>query len=197
MRSDQLKKDLRTSFQQRGQLFQVHQSAFNVERLNENLIQFMSSQKGVWAAFRAWRGEPDLDKVTRVSTHITWVYPRVKGESLEFVKAQKFAKGRFGLEEPLGENLVDPQEITGFLVPGLAFDRQGGRLGRGEGFYDRALSQVPGFRLGVGFSYQIYENILPKESFDVPMHAWISEQALLAFTGMRGQEPRVARGKGH
>jgi 5-formyltetrahydrofolate cyclo-ligase len=55
-------------------------------------------------------------------------------------------------------------------VPGLAFDRFGRRLGRGRGFYDRLLAEIPGQRCGVAFDQQILE-ALPTEPHDSQMHA--------------------------
>ena len=65
---------------------------------------------------------------------------------------------------------MDPGGIDVFLCPGLAFDLRGGRLGRGRGFYDRALALTgPGaYRIGICFSWQIVEDV-HCEPHDVPM----------------------------
>ncbi len=71
---------------------------------------------------------------------------------------------------------VDPSEIDVVLVPGLAFDRAGGRLGRGGGFYDRFLSQagVRAVKVGVGFGVQMVEAV-PRDERDVRVD-WVATE---------------------
>ena len=62
------------------------------------------------------------------------------------------------------------------VVPGVAFDRMGNRMGRGRGFYDRLLKSTPNaYKVGVAFDFQILDTI-PTESFDVPMNKVVSEK---------------------
>ena len=77
--------------------------------------------------------------------------------------------GRFGVREP-GEHCpaVDLNRLDLLLVPGVAFDPQGWRLGRGKGFYDRLLTRVSGTKCGVAFDEQIITEI-PIEPHDVRM----------------------------
>lgn len=75
-------------------------------------------------------------------------------------------RGSFGIYEPNGEIWRDVMQPELIIVPGLAFDRQGHRLGRGKGFYDRFLSQQIGYKIGVCFHYQIFPAI-PVEVHDV------------------------------
>lgn len=59
---------------------------------------------------------------------------------------------------------------TLFVIPGMAFDDSGNRLGRGKGYYDRFLAQHPNiYRIGVCFPFQKVDNV-PVESTDLPMH---------------------------
>lgn len=67
------------------------------------------------------------------------------------------------LTPPPSNLIVNPRLI---LVPGLAFGKDGSRLGRGKGFYDRYLEGFSGFKIGVCFSEQVFEG-LPMESNDV------------------------------
>lgn len=81
------------------------------------------------------------------------------------------------------EKLIRPQELDLIVVPGVAFDSQGSRLGNGAGYYDRLLSQVrPDTVLtGVCYQSQLLPNI-PMESHDVYMDVVITEQAIYAST---------------
>lgn len=92
--------------------------------------------------------------------------------------------GAFGIWEPLpvSERLVPAARFDVVLVPGLAFDLNGGRLGRGAGFYDRFLASVsPQTRLvGVAFDEQIVEKT-PRDAFDLPVDALATPERLVVF----------------
>lgn len=79
--------------------------------------------------------------------------------------------GKFGIREPAPHcPRLEPQQVDWILVPGVAFDRQGNRLGRGRGFYDRLLAQVKGRRCGVAFDQQILPAV-PGAAHDQRMDA--------------------------
>lgn len=74
--------------------------------------------------------------------------------------------GKFGVSEPLLEcETIALDRFDLVLVPGMAFDFNGNRLGRGKGFYDRILATVSGVKCGVAYDFQLAENI-PVESHD-------------------------------
>jgi 5-formyltetrahydrofolate cyclo-ligase len=111
------------------------------------------------------------------------VFPRVRGCHLEFVEIcgkEEFSKGVFGIPEPPGNKVLPLAEVDVLVVPGVAFDARGGRLGYGKGFYDRALGR-PGRRpILVGICYEIQlVTSLPKEAHDVVMDVLVTERRLL------------------
>ncbi len=74
--------------------------------------------------------------------------------------ARDLVAGRFGIREPLPTcPAVSLNRLDLVLVPGIAFDVRGGRLGRGRGFYDRLLADVRGPKCGVAFEEQIVEAV--------------------------------------
>jgi 5-formyltetrahydrofolate cyclo-ligase len=78
--------------------------------------------------------------------------------------------GRFGIQEPAkGCAWVDVGRLDFVLVPGIAFDVLGGRLGRGKGFYDRLLAGTVGVTCGVGADVQCVASV-PMEPHDVRMN---------------------------
>ena len=86
-----------------------------------------------------------------------------------------------GVQQPTrAAELVSPSAIDLFLVPLAACDRQGNRLGFGKGYYDRALADAPGFKLGIGFHCQLLDHV-PSDSYDVPMNGFLSEEGLIQF----------------
>jgi len=90
------------------------------------------------------------------------------------------------IREPVdpGARVVPPAEIEVILVPGLAFTREGQRLGRGGGNYDRYLALLPAstLKMGVCFALQIVET-LPAEPHDQPVDAVATEDGILRQKG--------------
>ena len=77
--------------------------------------------------------------------------------------------GQFSIREPRTNCVEIPsREIDLVLVPGIALDLQGRRLGRGKGFYDRLLAEIRGVKCGIAFDEQIVEKI-PAEPHDIRM----------------------------
>ena len=76
----------------------------------------------------------------------------------------------YGILEPTTSELSTINcQLSIAIVPGMAFDKQGHRLGRGKGYYDRFLSRIPNiYKIGVCFPFQMLESI-PSESTDVVM----------------------------
>ncbi len=80
--------------------------------------------------------------------------------------ATDIVTGKFGVREPAASCAEIPSDKFDLvLVPGLAFDLSGNRLGRGQGFYDRLLEKISGIKCGVGYDFQLLENI-PAEPHD-------------------------------
>jgi 5-formyltetrahydrofolate cyclo-ligase len=86
----------------------------------------------------------------------------------------------WGTPIPRDATPVPAASISAVLVPGLAFDRHGGRLGRGAGIYDRFLATLPAATLRIGLipSAFLVER-LPTDPHDVPMHAVATERELV------------------
>jgi 5-formyltetrahydrofolate cyclo-ligase len=110
-------------------------------------------------------------------------YPRVVDESrvLAFfeVAIDALGKSRWGLREPNADaDRVAIETIAAFVVPGLAFDRAGGRIGWGKGHYDATLTaaRADAECIGLAFECQVVENV-PRESHDVALDAIITEVA--------------------
>lgn len=104
--------------------------------------------------------------------------PVVRGDELElrhYTGKACLQEGAFHIEEPTGEPFTDYDEIELAVVPGMAFDRQGNRLGRGKGYYDKLLPKLRSYNIGICFRFQAQEAI-PAEPFDRRMdEVWTEE----------------------
>lgn len=91
----------------------------------------------------------------------------------------KLKPGRFGILEPTATTIIHPGDIDCVLVPGIAFDGRGARLGFGRGYYDRFLSQLPAAAhvCGLAFASQIVERV-PDLPHDVRMQWLVTEQGV-------------------
>lgn len=99
------------------------------------------------------------------------VLPSVEGDDIVlhvYTGSDGLAGGEYGILESLGEVFEQFEEIDLVVVPGMAFDGYGNRLGRGKGYYDRFLSKVDAYRIGVCFPFQYFESI-PHDSHDICM----------------------------
>ncbi|WP_203361752.1 5-formyltetrahydrofolate cyclo-ligase [Bacillus sp. REN10] len=79
--------------------------------------------------------------------------------------------------DPLRTAYVEPKEIDVLLVPGLAFDQRGYRLGFGGGYFDRFLEHFQGPTLALLFSQQLLAEV-PREAYDLPVQQLITERQL-------------------
>ena len=127
------------------------------------------------AAYHSLFGEPNLAELFNSRTDLLWVFPRVSAENLTFHHSSKnpgaLIVGSFGTREPAVDSpMAILTEIDAFLCPGLAFDLNRNRLGRGRGFYDRTLSRAnpQAQKVGICFPFQRVEDVFP-ESHDVAM----------------------------
>lgn len=106
--------------------------------------------------------------------------PRVNGVNLEILPYDEshLELGSFHIEEPTGADTVDPSEIELVVVPAVAYDRRGNRLGRGKGFYDRLLKTTKATKIGIGYEFQLVDEV-PTEPHDVAMDIIITQNSTI------------------
>ncbi|MDE6801404.1 MAG: 5-formyltetrahydrofolate cyclo-ligase [Muribaculaceae bacterium] len=105
--------------------------------------------------------------------------PRVNGLDLDILPYERtrLHLGAFRIEEPLGDETTDIDDIDMIIVPAVAFDSEGNRVGRGRGYYDRLLSRAKSVTVGVGYDFQLFDTI-ETEPHDVPLDIVITETRL-------------------
>lgn len=157
------------------------------QQISDDAIALLASRlpEGALVALYAAKGsEVDttaLDLALRVR-NLRVAYPRVVHDvrALDFheIALEELVVSRFGLREPPKScPTVDLAELSAVIMPGLAFDRSGGRIGWGRGHYDATLVTVPGaLRVGLAFDCQLIERV-PSEPHDALLHILITELA--------------------
>lgn len=131
------------------------------------------------ALYAATDGEPDMSGLADASKR--FCFPRVEGDRLAFCEATpaSLAPARFGIPAPpAGASETPRDSIDLYVVPGLAFDAEGRRLGRGGGYYDGALRLARGAKVGVAWDFQIVESV-PERGDDVRVDAVVTESRVL------------------
>lgn len=93
--------------------------------------------------------------------------PRVEGNNLNILRynPHNLTTGAFNITEPAGNDYVSIDSIQLAIIPGIAFDSNGNRIGRGKGYYDRLLKDSKILKIGVAFDCQLFN-----EPFDVQPH---------------------------
>ncbi len=145
-------------------------------------------------AYHSFRNEIDIDAVLGVlraqGCHI--YLPRIAGPgALDFVAVNdstQMVAGTFGITEPEGPPRPSEQ-IELFLVPAVAFDQNGQRLGFGKGFYDRVLHSKGSRRpiaIGIAYEWQLTATPLPVEEHDIAMDIIVTDAGSIFCS------PRVA-----
>lgn len=106
--------------------------------------------------------------------------PRVNGVNLDILPydRSRLHLGAFNIEEPDGDETADFSEIELVIVPAVAYDRRGNRLGRGKGYYDRLLRDTKAVTIGVAYDCQLFDEFEPDE-FDVPVQYVITETQVI------------------
>ena len=105
--------------------------------------------------------------------------PKVFGEEMKFIYLDDFSmveKGYAGIPEPISDEPVANDKTALVLMPGLAFDMDGHRIGYGGGFYDRFLAMEPNHpTLALCYDFQVFSH-LDTEEFDIPVDCVISAE---------------------
>jgi 5-formyltetrahydrofolate cyclo-ligase len=105
-------------------------------------------------AYIAFRNELDLAPLFAALPEVKWIVPRVVGKRMVLhpYDPGRLVRHRFGMLEPAADlPTIDPTTLNVVLVPGVVFDRRGGRMGFGGGFYDGFLPTTRALRVGVTF----------------------------------------------
>ena len=155
--------------------------AMHSKRIQEFVLksnEFRSAK--IIGAYYAFGSEVKTDLVIEktMASRKKIALPKVEGEYLSFYElssVKNLVKGRFGILEPLPYRPVDGVDLL--IVPGIAFDSKGHRLGYGKGYYDKFLAGKNLFSLGLAYSFQLVESLASGE-YDKRMNAVATEDGI-------------------
>ena len=164
--------------------------------INQHLIKYFeqhahSAAESMVAAYMATSDEVDLN--VWLTAHLAYggraVLPRIQSDNAmtfyPYTATTEFERNRYGISEPVVSTpAVRETDIDVVLVPLVAFDEAGTRLGMGGGYYDRYL---PGLRtnttvVGVSFACQRSIQPLPKADWDIPLQTVVTENGVLELS---------------
>jgi 5-formyltetrahydrofolate cyclo-ligase len=142
-------------------------------------------------------GEVDTGKIISkaLSDGKTVLLPKIIAEGKVF-EARKIdsvyelSRGAYGImEPPAGAENIPFEKIDIVIVPGVAFDRHGNRVGHGKGYYDEALKKMNGARkVALAFDFQIIDGGIPAEAHDIKVDEIITESRRINAKGRMNRE---------
>jgi len=146
--------------------------------------EFLNSK--VIASYMSYGDEPDTRQLNLelIKTGKTLLLPRINGDNLEWVQwngDESQLQQKKKISEPSGPAFTNLAAIEVIIVPALRIDRSGYRLGQGGGFYDRALPHLAAWSIGLIHPDEISGEDLPREPWDIPLHAAATPDLVLRF----------------
>ena len=146
--------------------------------------EFLNSK--VIASYMSYGDEPDTRQLNLelIKAGKTLLLPRINGDNLEWAlwngdESQLQQKKK--ISEPSGPAFTNLAAIEVIIVPALRIDRSGYRLGQGGGYYDRALPHLAAWSIGLIHPDEISGEDLPREPWDIPLHAAATPDLVLRF----------------
>lgn len=182
------KETLRASIKaQRKQLTkdEIHKKSAKVYSalFSSEILQDAKTVMVYLSAFNEVRTEMIIDTLLQSGVRVCAPVTDTKRMSITpyyLEDAKKLIQGAFKIAEPTRDCEAKPEDIDAVLVPGIAFDKSGNRMGFGAGYYDRFLHSYDGIKIGICYDFQLFDKI-PKDSHDITMNYIISEDKIYAF----------------
>ena len=162
---------------------QKHSAEISVTEQIESLESFKKAEN-ILLYYSLPDELPTHEMTARWSKHKCIFLPRVSGDDLEILPYSKdsLAAGSFSISEPQIGEVIDSHLLDLVIVPAVAFDRFGNRVGRGKGFYDRFLTDLNVIKIGICYDFQIVEEI-ETSCHDIPV-----DMLVVAHTGLKERQ---------
>jgi 5,10-methenyltetrahydrofolate synthetase len=182
------KSRLRVEYARRRQQVALREQELAAAKVAERLSNFpplaAMDQIGMYWAVRGELATGESFFLLR-SRGCKLYFPRVRDSEpagLEFAEVddpKKMVPGPYGiLEPPSSDSAVHLERIPALLIPGIAFDEQGHRIGWGKGYYDKLLQGFPGTKVGLAYDFQVL-NSIPCSETDQSMDFIVTERRMI------------------
>jgi len=97
-------------------------------------------------------------------------------------KSTQLKENKWGVSEPVGDKTIDESEVDAVIIPLLAFDKSGYRVGYGKGFYDKYLETLKYSAIKIGLSYfPPFDKISDTDSWDIPLDYCVTPDGIIKF----------------
>ena len=153
---------------------QIENSLFGLEHYikSKTVMYFVSFNNEVYTH----------EMIKKALGNKTVVVPKVSQHEIEpslIIDFENLIPGKFGILEPIETMRIAYKNIDLVLVPGIAFDLDGHRIGYGFGYYDKFLKKVPkAVKIGLAFDFQVVD-IIPRETHDVPVDLIVTDERVV------------------
>lgn len=180
MNQNTVKKELRERLR-RERIQKFSSSHFNVVLKIPEIIEATTI-----ASYFSYDVEPSTTEINQdfLNAGKRLFLPRVNGDFLEWVEWDgdtNTLKVTKKLTEPIGRPATDANGIDVIIVPALHIDQEGYRLGQGGGYYDRALANMSGWKIGLVHAGELTSQALPREAHDIPLNAAATPSVVVRF----------------
>lgn len=162
------------------------------ERYIEHSFDYLATspefhKANIIASYMSFGDEPDTRQLNLalIKAGKTLLLPRISGDDLEWVQwsgDDSTLLQKKKISEPSGPVFTNLSTIEVIVVPALRIDRSGYRLGQGGGYYDRALPHLSAWSIGLIHPDEISGEDLPREDWDIPLHAAATPDLVLRFS---------------
>ena len=170
------KNQIRTQLKEkRLSLPQAERAAADL-RACQALMKLLGAYRTV-AFYSPIRGEADPTQAAQafIAGGGKALYPRVTGESMVMAEGDRQA-GAFGIAEPTGQAYVGA--VDAVVVPLLAVDKRGNRLGWGKGYYDRYFADHPCQKIGFCYDFQVVDEVAA-DVWDIPLSVVVTDRRVI------------------
>ncbi len=156
------------------------------EKIYKKIISNSSFKKAEHVLFYiSFKNEVDTIKLILNNLYKKNIYvPKVKGNKIDIYKInslEDLEKGAFSIPEPKADSKkIDPKIIDFALIPGIAFDDSGHRIGFGKGYYDYLNKNLNCLKVGLAYNFQIVDNI-PAEKHDIKVDLIITDKQTITI----------------
>ena len=180
MNQSTLKKELRDRYR-RDRIQKFIPSNFNIILKSPEIVSATTI-----CSYFSYAQEPSTTEINQafLKAGKKLLLPRVNGSEIEWVQwsgDQSQLKITKNLTEPIGPAVTEISDVGAIVVPALRIDQDGFRMGQGGGFYDRALPNMPGWKIGLVHAGELTSETLPREAHDIPLDAAATPSLIVRF----------------